>query len=302
MNLLKFDEWRDLNESKITDKFKNWFSWIFGGSARELDNLLRDYKKSELRFVEEWEDIKVEIDRLGIERSHYNIDLADSKRIDRMIERNNSVIEASKRAKEKKANEILIKAKSIIGENKRLQDYWELNKSRIDSEVSEEIYRKSKSVSDKSVSDDLYSKYKESLDKAKSKGDVFKREYGDLYYWPDSESSYNRPINRRHEDLRNVGGIESSFEVLSALNLSDFSDSIRDMSSKDAKKLLSFLITKRNNLHLSRDMEIESLNIELSKNPNKEKAANRIKEIRSKYSDDINSLRGKITIARRYAN
>lgn len=306
MHLLNFEEWKTLNESKITDKFKNLFSWIFGGKVKDLDNLLSEYKKSELRFVSEWEEIKVEIDRLGLEKSNYNVDLADSKRIERMIERNNNVIETSKRAKEKKANEISVKAKSIIGDNKRLQDYWEVNKSKVDSEIAEEIYRKSKNISDKSASDDLYSKYKESLDKAKGKAEKFKTEYGDLYYWSDHQSSNYVPLSKRQEDFTNIGGIESNFELLSNLSLHEFSDSVKSLNSRDLKKLLSFLITKRNNKYLAKNMETDSLNVEISKKSGdtstKEYAAKRIKEIRDKYSDELNSLKLKITIVRNHAN
>jgi hypothetical protein len=79
---LKFNEWSSLNEAGIFDKIKNWLSGTFGGSIDSLDKLANEYRSAELEYVEKWEDINVEIDKLDLERSQTKSDPAEIKRIE----------------------------------------------------------------------------------------------------------------------------------------------------------------------------------------------------------------------------
>jgi hypothetical protein len=311
MTLLKFKEWNRVNESKISDKLKNWFSGAFGGAIHKLDSLLSEYKTSELRFVDEWDDIKTEIDSLSLERSQKRNDPADAKRIDRMIDRNQAIIPAATKAKEKKSEEVMLKAKNIIGDNKRLQSYWDTKKATVDSEISEEMYKRAKRLTDSSLADDLYSKYKKAVTRAKEKDEAFKAEYGDYSfgrvpsYTPERSYGSHFDIAKRSTPVDSVGGMESSFELLSKLSLVEFTEAIKGFPKDQAKKLATFLTNERDDRYVSMDMERDLLNTEVEKNPNdhktREYASKKIKEIREKYMGEIRDLRSKITIIKRYA-
>ena len=64
MKTLKFKEWETLNEANFFDKVKDWFSANFGGSMSKLQGLLNDYKNLELEFVDECEEVLIEIYKL----------------------------------------------------------------------------------------------------------------------------------------------------------------------------------------------------------------------------------------------
>jgi hypothetical protein len=303
MALLKFKDWKEVNESSITDRLKNWISSTFGGSIEKIDRLLSEYKTSELRYIDEWEEVKTEVDKLSLQRGQITNDPAEVKRIDRMIDRNQSVLPAAQKAHKAKTDEIFLKVKRIIEENKRLADYWELNKSRVDSEVSEEMYRRAKQLSDDSLSSDLYSKYKKAVLQAKEKNDEFKKEYGEIL---PLRSPERIPYTYRSEIVPgNFGEAESRFELLSKFTILEFTEAIKGFTRDQAKKLISYLTNERNDRYVAMDMERDLLNTEIEKTPeDKEKreyASRRIKEIREKYMSEIRDLRSKITIAKKYA-
>ncbi len=294
MPLLKYKEWNEINEANVFDKIKTWFSRSFGGSIDKLDSLLNQYKKSELRFVDEWEEIRVKIDELELEKSQIKNDPAEVKKLERMIDRNQSIIPTSAKAHEKKTDEIFDKAKSVIKNDKKLESYWETNKVRIDSEVAEEMYRRAKKLADDSVTSELYTKYKKAVLKAKEKDSAFKEKYGNLI-------GDKAPSEKGDKKTYS----ESNFEVLSKLSISEFTEAIKDFPKDEAKQLVSYLLKERNDLYLAMDMERDSLNTEIAKSEKdhktKEYAAQKIKDIREKYMGKIRDLRSKITVARKHA-
>jgi len=303
MSLLKFKDWSALNESSMTDRLKNWISSAFGGHIQKIDTLLGEYKTAELRYVDEWDEVKTEIDKLSLQRGQTSSDPAEIKRIERMIDRNQSILPAATKAHKAKTDEIFLKVKRIIGENKRLQDYWEVNKSRIDSEVSEEMYRRAKMLADEDLSKDLYSKYKRAIVQSREKDKEFKEEYGDFLSMRSPERSPR--ISRVPMDFDEIGTPDVRFEMLTKLSVVEFAEAVKGFPRDVAKKLVSFLINERDDKYVALDMERDLLNTEIDKNPDdvakRNYAAKRIKEIREKYMSEIRDLRSKITIAKRYA-
>ncbi len=294
MPLLKYKEWNEINEANVFDKIKTWFSRSFGGSIDKLDSLLNQYKKSELRFVDEWEEIRVKIDELELEKSQIKNDPAEVKKLERMIDRNQSIIPTWAKAHEKKTDEIFDKAKSVIKNDKKLESYWETNKVRIDSEVAEEMYRRAKYFSNDTATSEIYTKYKKAVLKAKEKDSAFKEKYGNLI-------GDKAPSEKGDKKTYS----ESNFEVLSKLSISEFTEAIKDFPKDEAKQLVSYLLKERNDLYLAMDMERDSLNTEIAKrekdHKTKEYAAQKIKDIREKYMGKIRDLRSKITVARKHA-
>jgi regulator of replication initiation timing len=309
---LKFNEWSSLNEAVIFDKIKNWLSGTFGGSIDSLDKLANEYRSAELEYVEKWEDINVEIDKLDLERSQTKSDPAEIKRIDRLIQRNNELMEAQVRSHEKRAESIFTKVKDVISENKRVRIYWEKLKTKVDADIAEEMYKRAKNLADSSLSGSLYNKYKAAVLKAKQKDTDFRNRYGNLMT-KDIESGERFKDKSRSSkstsdsDKSTKSGNESdaSFEFLAKLPLIEFTNAIKGYTPAQAKKLVSFLLKERNDRYVAMDMERDILNKEVdnSSSPDEARkfASKRIKEIREKYMDEIRDLRSKITIARKYA-
>jgi hypothetical protein len=308
---LNFKEWDSLNEAGIFDQIKNWLSSTFGGSIDSLDKLANEYRSAELEYVEKWEDIHVEIDKLDLERSQTKSDPAEIKRIDRLIQRNNQLMEAQVRAHEKRTESIFVKVRDVIGENKRVRVYWEKLKTKVDADIAEEMYKRAKNLADSSLSGSLYAKYKAAVLKAKQKDTDFRNKYGNLMTkdieagerFKEKQGSY-RSGGAGKTSKEESNETDASFEFIAKLPLTEFTNAIKGYGAPQAKKLVSFLLKERNDRYVAMDMERDILNkeVENSNNPEeaRELASKRIKEIREKYMGEIRDLRSKITIARKY--
>jgi len=308
---LKFKEWGSLNEAGIFDKIKNWLSGTFGGSIDSLDKLANEYRSAEIEYVEKWEDINVEIDKLDLERSQTKSDPAEIKRIDRLIQRNNELMDAQSRSHEKKTESIFTKVRDVISDNKRVRIYWEKLKTKVDADIAEEMYKRAKNLADSSLSGSLYSKYKAALLKAKQKDIDFRNKYGNLMTKDieagerfKDKSGSTKSTSGPDNYTKSGNESDASFEFIAKLPLVEFTNAIKEYVPAQGKKLVSFLLKERNDRYVAMDMERDILNkeVENSASPDRarELASKRIKEIREKYMDEIRDLRSKITIARKY--
>lgn len=298
---LKFKEWDALNEASVFDKIKTWFSSNFGGAVSKLDGLLSDYRSAELEYVDEWQEIAEEMDKLDLERDQTKSDPAELKKIERYIQRNREVLANSKKAHAKKIDHMMNVVRDVISDNSKLRNYWEMNKSRVDADVSEEMYKRSKDLADPVFSGGLYDKYKAAVLLAKKKDTEFREKYGDLMGSAKREQAKSSPKSNSSQTAN-----EASVDLYMTMSLSDFTESVADMEPAQAKTLASTLTKKRNDLYTEMEMEREALNDAISKKTgigaNRDDAAKKIKEIREKYMEAIRDLRSKITIARRRAN
>jgi hypothetical protein len=298
---LKFKEWDALSEASVFDKIKTWFSSNFGGAVSKLDGLLSDYRSAELEYVDEWQEIAEEMDKLDLERDQTKSDPAELKKIERYIQRNREVLANSKKAHAKKIDHMMNVVRDVISDNSKLRNYWEMNKSRVDADVSEEMYKRSKDLADPVFSSGLYDKYKAAVLLAKKKDTEFREKYGDLM-----GSAKKEQVKSSSKSNSGQAANEASIDLYMTMSLSDFTESVADMEPAQAKALASSLTKKRNDLYTEMEMEREALNDAISKKTgigaNREDAAKKIKEIREKYMEAIRDLRSKITIARRRAN
>jgi hypothetical protein len=294
---LKFKEWEELNEANIFDKVKTWFSVNFGGALSKMENLISEYRASEEEFLDEWEKINIELDKLDLQKSQTKSDPAEYKKIERYIQRNQELLSNMKKAHVKKIDHVMVKVKSLIADNSKLRTYWEVNKTRVDAEIAEDMYKRSKDLTDESLSRDLYNKYKESVIKAKKKDDEFKEKYGDLL-----KDNYKKPVPNQNKGGVKTGITEATLDLYTSMSLSDFTKEIESLEPKERKELVSLLIKNRNELYVQLDLERENTNSLISKGQlTKEEAAKELKDIREKYMSDIRELRSKITIARKNA-
>lgn len=303
---LNFKDWESLNEANIFDKLKNFLSGAFGGDVSKLDSLGEEYRSAEMDYVDEWESIQEEIDKLELERSQTKADPAEIKKIDRLVQRNNQLLTAQEKAHAKKTDDIFAKVKKIISENRRLRIYWERLKSKIDVEITQDMYEKAKKLADSSLSGNLYGKYKDALLKSKQKDEEFREKYGNLMtreiQVKSKSSKYDDfDVDSSEPEIK----FKTSFSYLANLPISEFSKEIKDLDRKEAKSLLSYLIKERNERYVAMDLEKDALNKFITKASDKTKARDiaedKAKDIRAKYMGEIRDLRSKITLTRKYA-
>ena len=255
MKTLKFKEWETLNEANFFDKVKDWFSANFGGSMSKLQGLLNDYKNLELEFVDEWEEVLIEIDKLELERAQSKNDPAEAKKAERYIQRNNAVLANSKKVHAKKVDHLMNVVKDVIRDSIKLQNFWEVNKAKVDAEVAEEMYKKSKELADSSTSKELYDKYKKAVLKAKERDLEFKKNYGDLV---------SREVKAKEDEKKSSGLNDSSIDRYTSMSISEFTKEISSLTKEQIKKLTSSLIKERDSLYVQMDLERDALNSEIS--------------------------------------
>lgn len=297
MSLLKFNEWDQLNEANVFDKIKSWFSANFGGALSKIEDLLSEYRSAETEYVDEWERIIEEIDKLELQKSQTKSDPAELKKIERYIQRNRQVLEDTKKAHAKKIEHLMLKVKKAISDSRKLQGYWELNKTKIDAEVADDMLKRSKQLANTELSGSLYSKYKEAVIKARERDQEFREKYGDLM-----DKQKKTPQYSTSNKTTKSGFSDAAFDLYVTMSLSEFSDEISELDNKERKELTSFLINHRNDLYVRMETEKESANdaFELGEFT-REDLGKKMKEIREKYMGPIRDLRSKITVSRKNA-
>ena len=297
MALLKFNEWDQLNEANVFDKIKSWFSANFGGALSRIEDLLSEYRSAETMYVDEWEKIIEEIDKLELQRSQIKSDPAEAKKIDRYIQRNRQVLEDMKKAHAKSIEHLMLKVKKEIADSRKLQSYWELNKTKIDAEVADDMLKRSKQLANVDLSGTLYSKYKEAVLKAREKDQEFKDKYGDLLVGKKKYSDTTSP-----KGTTKSGFSDAAFDLYVTMSLSEFTKEVDALDMKERKELASFLINQRNDLYVRMEMEKESANTSFKNDEiTREELGKTLKTIRERYMEPIRELRSKITIVRKNA-
>ena len=299
---LNFREWDHINEeSKAVSSIKNWFSRVVGGAVSKLDSLLGAYKRSETKYFSEWEEIVTEIDALQVSMMNTDMDPAESRSVDRIIQRKKNLLDAIKNKQKKELDVILAEAKIIIGEDKRLSDYWEREKTHADLEIAKKMYNMSRSISDQSMQQDLYRRYKTSLDRfTKADEEVSKK-----YKKGTSSDKIIAPEYIPIETGKSPGPEEketSRLYQISKLPLSQFEYEVKSLSSSESKKLGKICTDERNKLYVQMDLEIDRINSEIDRSSGesyRDEAAKKISSVKKEYLEKIREYRTKITIAKK---
>lgn len=300
---LKFHQWVQINEANFFSRIGDWLSQTFGPSYNKLKEFLEEYKDLETKYIDEWEEIQIELDKLELQDQQVISDPAEKKKIQRYILRNRELMQNIQRLHEKNVDFLMRKVRKTIGEEAKLRAFWELNKSKTDAEIAEIMYQKSKQLSRDEMSKGLYRKYKDAVLLAKDKDEEFRKSFPDY----DRERTFLPPIQQSlpisvAPGMMSSPTYVSSLERIEKMTLSEFMSYAQGLGSKDAKKLGSDLVKLRNDLSLQQDYERDAINSEIAKGKvGKDEAAKMMKSIREKYMDRIRSLRSKITVARRYA-
>ena len=294
---LSFEEWESLYEGQFFDKIKNFLSRSVGGAIGKLDELLSSYRRSENDYIKDWDEGSIEKDKLEIELAQSKSDPAEIKKLERMMKRNRDVHSTAQKARADRSEAIDKKARSITKGNERLSEYWEVEVSRVNAEISEKLHKKAKAFNDESEASRLYDVYQKSLFTSREKEENFRSKFGSSFV--DSGS-----IQTGKEIDLGVGqGTDGSQELYLNLPIKEFASKVKTLSPRERKALTSRLVNERNERYVAMDIEQDALIKQMYsrklKGKELEDEKNKIKEAKQKYLEEIRDLRGKITIARR---
>lgn len=295
--LYNFKQWQNelaLNESKSIDNIMNWLSTNFGGSVSKIDTLLAGILSVEEDYMKEWNEIQTEIDSLEVQKAQIKSDPAEAKKLERMISRNQKLLDALSKKRRSAIDAIEKKVEDATKGKQRLISYWNMKKSEAESDVAEKLYKMAKNLTDSSIADELYDKYKDAALMAKKKDDLFRSKFGDL------KLSSPSSIEVGDEKITKIGSF--SLDPILAMNAVQFTKYAQGLEKNSVKELIRFMMTERNERYATLDTERDRLEAQVAKQGiTSADVKASLKDLRETLMEQIRDLRTKITIARRYA-
>ena len=298
--LLNFKEWesQNLNEKDSSlDKIVNWLSSNFGGSISKIDSLLSQINSIETQYAKDWNEIQTDIDALEIQKAQTKSDPAESKKLERMIDRNQKLLVALARKRKADIEKVDNKVENATQGKTRLISYWNMRKSELEADLTEKLYKMAKQLTDESVADELYDKYKKAALDAKKKDESFRQKFGKLDLAKASsidkmDSDEEKPISKSN----------FSMDPIFAMNAPQFTKFVQSLEKNQVSSLIKSLQKERNERYATLDTERDRLEDQAEKKGfSKEDVKKDLKDLRETLMEQIRDLRTKITIARRYA-
>jgi len=294
--LYKFKQWEQqvLNEANsLTDIF-GWLSSNFGGSVSKIDAILSEILEIEEDYLKEWNEIQTEIDSLEVQKAQIKSDPAEAKKLERMIDRNQKLINSLTRKKNAKIGEVEKRLEDVTKGKQKLISYWNLKKSEAEAEVAEKLYKLAKNLTDSSVADELYDKYKDAALLAKKKDEQFREKFGSLKL---SEPSTIETGEEKRSSVQ-----QFSLDPILAMNAVQFTKYVQGLEKSAVRDLIKFMMTERNERYATLDTEKDRLEDQAKKKGlGSDDVKKSLKDLRETLMEQIGDLRTKITIARRYA-
>lgn len=283
MRIERLDDFGFVNESKLISSIENWLSRSLGGSIKKLDELIFDYRSKELDYVEEWQEILTDIDALEITASTAK-DIAEDKSAKRMIERKKDLLNSIKDKHRKETDLIFTKAKSTIGKDNKLEQYWGKEKAEADAEIAKKMYEIAKDLSDDSMKKTLYDKYKKAISNSEA-----------------ALKDYTRKLSKMRSE-KTIG--KEKLEDIVNLPLKKFMEEIKGLSEGEAKEVSKIATAKRNELYAEMDIEVDEIKKRLEKHKDdtsfKAEATKRMDKVKKKYMEEVREYRTKITLVKKY--
>lgn len=299
-NFRQWDLHNSLNEGKSMKDILNWFGNFFGGSVSKINSYLEDIVQIEEDYIKEWDKIVTEIDSLQVQRAQITNDPAESRKLDRMIDRNEKLLQSMLNKKNSSISDIEEKVKKIAEKDSKLVSYWNLKKSGAEKEIAERLYDVAKKLTNPDLGEELYDKYKQAALAAREKDEDFRKKYGDMKL-PDSEivrSSSSAKFLKNYEPSKIS---KSSFNKILGYSGTEFEKYAQNLSKEDAKDLIIELTRIKNEMCAVRDLDAERLEAEASKTGMSDAQLRKeIRELKERHTKKIGDVRTKITIARRY--
>lgn len=284
MRIERLDKFESINEANTLEKIKNWFSRNFGGSVKNVEDLLSDYKSKELDYVTEWKEILREIEDLEISVETAG-DAAEERSARRTIDRKKDLLSTVKNKHRKNLDVIFSKVKSEVKGKKDLEEYWGNRKAEVDADIAKKMYEIAKDFSDEGVKKDFYDKYKKAL----ANSEKAMKEFSKMY-----KSEGSRPSKIPAKDLENY--LEMS--------LKEFSDKIKDLGPEEANQISKYISNAKSDLYAEMDIKVEKMKEDLDKFKDDKSmmtaAKAKMDKVKSGYMEKIRQLRTKYTLIKKY--
>jgi hypothetical protein len=298
--LLNFKQWesQNLNEKDSSlEKIMNWLSSNFGGSIAKIDSLLGQINAIETQYSKDWNDIQTDIDALEIQKAQTKNDPAESKKLERMIDRNQKLLSALSRKRKADIDKIDSKVEKVTDGKSRLISYWNLRKAELEADLTEKLYKLAKQLTDDSVAEELYDKYKKAALEAKKKDESFRQKFGKL------ELVKSASIDKiEGDEEKPMTKANFSMDPIFAMNAPQFTKFVQSLEKGQVSSLIKSLQKERNERYATMDTERDRLEDQAEKKGfSKEDVKRDLKDLRETLMEQIRDLRTKITIARRYA-
>jgi hypothetical protein len=294
--LYKFRQWEQqvLNEANSLSNIFNWLGANFGGSVSKIDAILSDILEIEEDYMKEWNEIQTEIDSLEVQKAQIKSDPAEAKKLERMIDRNQKLINSLSRKRKANIEAVEKKVEEVTQGKQKLISYWNLKKSEAEAEVAEKLYKLAKKFTDSSVADELYDKYKDAALLAKKKDEQFREKFGSLKLSEPSTIETGEEVKSSTQQF--------SLDPILAMNAVQFTKYVQGLEKSAVRDLVKFMMTERNERYATLDTERDRLEDQAKKKGlGAEDVKKSLKDLRETLMEQIRDLRTKITIARRYA-
>jgi len=297
-NFRQWDKFTSLNEANALEKIFGWFGSIFGGTVSKIDSYLEDIIQLEEDYAKEWDKIITDIDELEVQKVQISNDPAESRKLDRMIDRNQKLLQSALRKKNSSISDIEDKVRKLTEKDSKLVSYWNMKKTQAEKDVAERLYDISKKLTNPDLGEELYDKYKKAALAAKEKDDDFRRKYGDMRL-PGSPSKYSYSESPTIPEKSRISkGILSRI-----LNMPDkeFEKHVQNLGPSEIKDLKSDLINVKNEMLRLRSLDLKDYAQDASsKGLSKAEIKMGESNIRSKHLARISDTRDKITYLNRY--
>jgi len=297
-NFRQWDNFTSLNEANALEKIFGWFCSIFGGTVSKIDSYLEDIIQLEEDYAKEWDKIMTDLDELEVQKAQISNDPAESRKLDRMIDRNEKLLQSALRKKNSSISDIEDKVRKLTEKDSKLVSYWNLKKTKAEKDVAERLYDISKKLTNPDLGEELYDKYKKAALAAKEKDEDFRQKYGDMRL-PGSPSKYSYSESPTIPEKSRISkGILSRI-----LNMSDkeFEKHVQKLGPSEIKDLKSDLIHVKNEMLRLRSLDLKDYGQDASsKGLSKVEIKMGESNIRNKHLGRISDIRDKITYLNRY--
>jgi hypothetical protein len=294
--LYKFRQWEQeiLNEANSLSNIFDWLGANFGGSVSKIDAILSEILEIEEDYMKEWNEIQTEIDSLEVQKAQIKSDPAEAKKLERMIDRNQKLINSLSRKRKANIESVEKKVEEVTQGKQKLISYWNLKKTEAEAEVAEKLYKLAKKFTDSSVADELYDKYKDAALLAKKKDEQFREKFGSL--------KLSEPSTIETGEESKSSTQQFSLDPILAMNAVQFTKYVQGLEKSAVRDLVKFIMTERNERYATLDTERDRLEDQAKKKGlGSEEVKKSLKDLRETLMEQIRDLRTKITIARRYA-
>ena len=299
-NFKQWDHYNSLNEGKSMKDILNWFGSFFGGSLSKIDSYLEDIVQIEEDYTKEWDKVVTEIDSLQVQKAQISNDPAESRKLDRMIERNERLLNSMLSKKNSSVMELEEKVKKIVDKDSKLVSYWNLKKTEAEKEIAERLYDVAKKLTDPDLGEELYDKYKQAALIAKQKDEDFRKKYGDMKL-PSSSLVSSSTTKKSPKYYGQSKLSKDSLNKIMSYSGSEFEKYAEELSKEDAKDLIRELTRVKNEMCALRDLDLEKFEDEAKrKGMSEAQMRKEIRDLRNYHTNKIGDLRTKITLARRY--